>query len=494
MDSRSERVSAAHPLIGELVARRALPTMRAIIDFRVAEIFQTDAGLSGSPALWWEAGIRWRDAGESDRAIRAFIECARHATEIGRPSDAAHILDAALDLSASDEAMIAAARELIIAADRSGEPNLVLRAQHVLHCAGVPSKHDEFELASRRAFCIATRIPEELLELTRRCLCATDATPEHRVSAAIVGLKGADLAGNGDKVAEMIEEVMPHSALNGVTEVVRLEFELLLKSSQDDRDGAADAASRLLTSLHSASPANRISLQLNCGVALFLAGRAQAAIDAFERGFEAAKMAGSISQQLRAAAMLAGTHADLYNDEEWDAWLAKALESARRAPDAAYELDLVVMQLCRSFVAGELVAAEALLSRANHQELFSNGETRERWGRVFELSLRLGKAEVSASDIALARSIFREGLRTVSGVREHEIGIAAAILATRDRQEARASVQHYLEHERYSRKPLDRTLSETIRQLHSDEGEAAQTSAIGPDQSNLVDPGPTTAV
>ena len=77
----------------------------------------------------------------------------------------------------------------------------------------------------------------------------------------------------------------------------------------------------------------------------------------------------------------------------------------------------------------------------------------------------------------------------MSGVREHEIGIAAAILATRDRQEARASVQHYLERERYSRKPLDRTLSETIRQLHSDEGEAAQTSAIGPDQSNLVDPG-----
>ena len=195
--------------------------MRAIIDFRVAEIFQTDAGLSGSPALWWEAGIRWRDAGESDRAIRAFIECARHATQIGRPSDAAHILDAALDLSASDEAMIAAARELIIAADRSGEPNLVLRAQHVLHCAGVPSKHDDSSgVAARVLYRYADS--RGTLELTRRCLCATDATPEHRVSAAIVGLKGADLAGNGDKVAEMIEEVMPHSALNGVTEVVRL--------------------------------------------------------------------------------------------------------------------------------------------------------------------------------------------------------------------------------------------------------------------------------
>jgi len=476
LDSRSEHVSPAHPLIGEVLANVLLPAMRNIVNFRVAGVFERDAQLGGSPAHWWEAGTRWREAGEAERALVAFRQCAKHAIDIGRPADAAHMLSEALAIPASETAMIEAARELMTAADLSAEGTLVLRGQQILRRFSVPGAHDELELAGRRASCVATQVPDGLLDATRECLRAALATPEHRIQAAIWGLKGADHVGTADAMAALIETEMPQSALDQVSRTTRLEFELLLRSAKDDRQGAARLASELLAASKSETPVCRIPIQHNCGVAFLLAGNTAAAIESWEAAFETATSLRSPSQQVRTALLIAGVYADLYEDGLWDLWLSRATEAEISAAGIVNNFELPVLQICRWFVAGNLVEIEALLRKGNEEGWFVIGRTRQHWGFAFNMFLRIRKGSSRSEDEAAARAIFANRDRSISGVRDFEIAVAGAALGRRHRNEAIGRVHQYLECERRTQRPLDRQLSETIREL---EGEVLVSDPLG---------------
>jgi hypothetical protein len=470
LDSRAEHVSPAHPLIGEVLANVVLPAMRNVVDFRVAGVFERDAQVGGSPAHWWEAGTRWRAAGDAERALGAFRQCAKHAIDIGRPADAAHILSEALAIPASEIAMIDGARELMMAADLSAEGTLVLRGQQILQKLSVPSAHDELELTGRRASCVATQVPEGLLDATRDCLRAVSATPEHRVRAAIWGLKGADHVGTADAMTALIEAEMPRSLLDQVSASIRLEFELLLRSAKDDRQGAAKLACELLAASAGEPAVGRIPIQHNCGVAFLLAGNTAAAIESWEAAFETATSLRSPSQQVRTALLIAGAYADLYEDGLWDLWLSRAAEAEISAAGIVNNFELPVLQICRWFVTGNLAEIETLLRKGDEEGWFIVGRTRQHWGAAFNMLLRIRKVLPTSVDEAAARATFANRDQSMSGVRDFEIAVAGAALGRRHRTEAVGRIQQYLECERRTQRPLDRQLSETIRELDGEAG------------------------
>jgi DNA-binding SARP family transcriptional activator len=465
VDARSDVLAPAHPLVAEVMSTRWLPASKRVVNFRVAEIFETEARITGSPAYWWEAAVRWRDASESERALSAFRECASHAMEIGRASDAARILGEALVLPLCGESAIEAAKRLIVAADLSSDTSLVFRGHSVLRSCGIPEGHDEFELAARRAFIRDSQLPDRVFDVTLKCLQASTATAEHRVLAATLGLKGLFVADGASRVARMIEAHISTDDLGEVEEVVRLEFELLLRSANQDWDQVSGIADQLLMVAENKRPAARPTIQHNCGVAFSIAGKPYAAIDAWQRVFEQAVLVRCWSQQVRAASLIAGVYADLYDDESCDAWISRAVEADRRSAGLFDGFDLPVIQIFRSLAAADVAKAALLLAEGRQQGRFSGSPTRERWGAAFDLLVKSKQGASSEADQRIASEFASRRDGTLSGVRDVEVAAAANILAVHDRDAATKLISTYLRKERRGRQLIDRQLSDTIREL-----------------------------
>ena len=467
IDANADYVRPSHPLVADAVNNRLVPAMRRIVSFRVAEVFENDARLLSSPACWWEAGSRWRDVCDTTRSLMAFRECARHAMDIGHAADAARILNEALATPSSDLSTVEAARELILAADVSSDTALVLRGHAILSCAGTEERHDAIELAARRALLRDSQLPEQILDTTLRCLRAKEATPEHRILAATLGLKSIHVAESSGLVAKTIIDEVASTDLASVEDVIRLEFELLVRVLTEDWEAVGIVADDLMRVSEELRPGKRTMLLHNCGIALNLAGKPRAAIRAWERAFHAAGLARSSSHQVRLAAFLAGVYADLYDDENWDAWLSRGVEANDGENVHIENFDLPVMQLCRSFARENPARTQQLLTEAQQQRVFSGSPVRERWGRVFELLSEVGTDPPTAEQEMAAQSLITSPVCGLSAVRDFEIATAATILAARGREFALQLIRDYLASGRRGRQLIDRQLSDTLRRLEA---------------------------
>jgi tetratricopeptide (TPR) repeat protein len=467
LDSQTDHIAAAHPLVGDALERTVSPSVRRTVSSRAAEVFERDAIRLKSPALWWEAATRWQEAGDADRAIGAFRECARHALEIGRAGEAARMLDAALRLAGSPECRLAAARELILAADHSSDPTLVLRGQEVLRVVDKSWAHDDLELAERRALLRSARLPEGLLEMTRDCLRAADASAQHRVEAATLALKCAEVFGTGQKAVELVERELSPSDVATADRLTQLEFELLLRSAKEDRDGAADIANELFGEIESQPLDVGLSAALNCGIALLLAGKLEQSVALLEKAYQRSVGVRSIGHQIRIAMVLGTLYDDMPDDRNWDIWLSRATDLAIHNPDLAQSFDLVVMRILRAFAAGDMMAVDYLLDEADDSGMFNDGTVRQRWGRAIHLLVKARKGPANSEDEETARSVFRDCVSSMHGYRDIEVAAAATILERNYREEALSLVNKYIEKERATRRPIARPLAETIRRLSS---------------------------
>ena len=466
LDSRSECVAPLHPLIREVMEKRLLPATRSLVNHRVAELFEHDARARLSPALWWESAVRWREAGNAERAIAAIRQCANHAMQIGRATDAARMLSEVLELPTTQTANLAAARELVIAADLAVEPDLVLCGHQILSRGGAVAEHDEIELAERRAIFRKTQSPENLFEATRACL-RSNASAEHRLAAATLALKCADIAGSGLAMAEMIEQETLKTDFNEATRAAVLEFELLVSSIREEWRSAMETAQKLLTQVEKCPAATRTIHQLNAGLAFFLGGQIESGLAAWRLAFDSASECKSPSMQLRAAVFLATINLDLCNDAEYEFWLRQGIAATLQAPELANHFDLLVVQLEGALSHGDFSAAEAHLERARLSEAFCGSMTRVRWGRAFNLMLRALRAVSTPVDEQLARAILEDRVPSISGFRDLEIAAAAEVLSVNDADEARALIRDYLTGERSGRRLINRELARVSRRLFS---------------------------
>ncbi len=465
LDCRSEQIAPAHPLVAEVVGKVVLPSVRNTVNFRVAEVFECDARLRNSPALWWEAATRWRDAGEAERAVGGLRECARHAMEIGRPGEAARMLDTALRLAVTSESREEAARELVIAADYSSDADLVFLGQRVLRAEFKRCSHDDFELAERRAFLRSAKLPDSLLEMTRECFRAPEASGEHRVEAATLALKCAEIFGTGRRTVELVERELSSSDVASAGRLAQLEFLLLLRSAKEDRDGAAEIAFSLFEEIKRHPLIEGLTPALNCGIALLLAGKLEAAIDVLEWVYHATLSTQSIGLQLRVALVLGSLYDDMCDDRTWDMWLARATDLAIQNPELSQNFDLIVMRIMRALSSGDLMTAERLIDDADRSGAFREGTARQRWGRGIRLLLRAQQGPIGATEEETARSVFQDRVHSMHGYRDVEIAAAAAVLEHARPEEALSLVKSYLKEERTTLRPVTRVLSDAINRL-----------------------------
>jgi len=384
--------------------------------------------------------------------------------EIGRAADAANMLSKALELPTTQVASLAAARELVAAADLALEPDLLLRGHQMLKQAGAVVEHDELELAERRAIFRKTQCPEQLFESTKMCL-RSDASAEHRLAAATIALKCADIAGMGLAMAEMIEQEGSPTTFDGVPEVALLEFELLVSSVKGEWCSAFQKALRLLAQTEKFPAVTRTVHQLNAGLVFFLGGEIQRSLATWKQAFDSACECKSPSLQLRSALFLATVNLDLCNDAEYESWVCHGIAATHQAPELAHHFDLFVVQIEGALSRGDLVAAQAHLERARLATAFCGSATRVRWGRGFNLMVRARQADLTPADEQLAREIGQDRATSISGFRDLEIAAAAEVLGVHSAAEARALIKHYVTTERSSRRLVNRELVRVTRRF-----------------------------
>jgi len=466
LGSQVDHVAPLHPLIAEVMTKKLPAAARRFVSHRVAQVFEHDARLLGSPGFWWEAGVQWGEAGNAERGVAAIRECAKHAMEIGRASDAARMLSEALAFDTTPTTRAAVACELIIAADLSLEPRLVLLGHQALKHVGYSAEHDDIELAERRAVFRIAQCPEDLFHSTKVCL-SSEANAQHRLAAATIALKCADVAGTGLEMAEMIERDAGMASFDDVPLVALLEFDLLLNSVKGDWDSAATSAERLLAEVQGCPPGPRALHQQNAGLAFFLGGRIRTALDTWRQGFELARECNSQSLQLRLALALASVNLDAYDNREYDFWIEQAIAVTLQAPEHADYLNLFVVQIEGALSRADLAVAEAWLDRGRSSNVFSTGMTGARWERGLRLIIRTRRGDVTPLDEQLARSIRAERVASISGFRDLEIAAAAEVLSVRHEEEARELIRQYAATERSRRRLVHRELWRVTRNLFS---------------------------
>jgi hypothetical protein len=453
----------AHPLVSDALSLRVPAPAKQAVAYTVAATLEADAAADSSPALWWDAAESWRRAGIAERAIQALRRCASHALDIGRPGEAARILDHAATLPQSAASLGEVSEALIRAADAVNDGLLVLRGASLLKTTVRESAHDDIELAGLRA-AVRNNLSEEAVERLLVCASAQDVSPSHRVSADLALLKAADAFGSRDLRNRVISGAS-RADLERVEPLLRLEFELLVAATGDDWKLAASLANRILAECEDHPDHSSPRRQQNAAIALLYAGRVKESIAGYEAAYSAARKTGSISGQFQAAVQLASVQTEFGKEDQGKLWMSRSLALAEEAPHLAADFDLLLTKATCALLSDRLPDVDKAVSEAEGHGLFAS-DVRARWKRALDLALRMRRHNATASEEAIARTILSDRIRTVTGVREFEIGVACDALIMRGQTaDAASAVEEYLATELRHFGPLSLPLARSIVSL-----------------------------
>jgi hypothetical protein len=470
----------AHPLVAEALRNRLSQPARRAVAHAVAATLEADAEDGVSPSLWWDAAESWRAAADSQRAINALTRCARHALEIGRPGEAARIFNEAAKLPQARGNLRRLTDSLICAADAANEFALVNEAIGRAEMRSI-ELHDAIELAELRAHFHFYRSDERVTDRLPRCIRALDAPSEHRVEAAILMLKCADMAGRADFADVAIGETRDDD-LAMVSTLMRLEFQILAASCAGDRSKAAALGRTLLENCRELDKEGVAPLKYyHTGVmALHLGGLIGEAIEGYRWQFELGRKRGSYRVQQRAAAHLAGLHFDSARDDEAGHWLSVAAGLCTAHPELAYDFDFTTVQLEMELFFGQFEAAQHVVNDMVRSGLPTNDVCR-RWLRTARLAIRSGRQQFDDETRTAARQIGEDRLVSMTGTRDFEVAIAVeTLLALGACEDASSILDRYLERERAVLRPPTRLLSRAIEAVrgHRPQGDSREDTKV----------------
>ncbi len=419
-------VIPAHPLVSDAMRTRLPDAGRCAVSHAVAKTLEEDAQGGASSALWWGVAQSWRTSRNPERTINALRQCARHALEIGRPGEAATILNEAAHHPQTDASLRVLSEELIRSANAANDCRLVLHGAALRRRSGYINSHDELELAELRA-ALRADLSADAVERLVACVKNGDASSSHRVEAGLALLKASDTMGSGE-LRDLVTANLTEADLALVPLLKRLEFTLLVNVTARDWTNATRIAKAILgecgTVLGNAGCAH------NAAIALLYSGHVGDAIAGFQISYELGSKVGSPQNQLTGAVMLAQLSFEFGNEAEYKAWSAVCQQLVQEAPHVAGDFDFVVGRALAALYSNDIDGVQTAMSEAEVFDLFSP-PIRSRWKRALELGFHVLQRPPTAADEEVARQIVAEPLNTLNGVRDLEIGLGCQVLAER---------------------------------------------------------------
>jgi DNA-binding SARP family transcriptional activator/tetratricopeptide (TPR) repeat protein len=449
-------LTATHPLIEEALLNQPGDAAVKLTHRRVAEVLEGEVEAGGSPAAAWACAEHWETAGERAQALKLFRDCAQHAKQIGRPREAAEILQRASRLADDDEQRLSILRDLIRTAASCHEHELVLDATEAARRIDSDCNHDDVELCELQALTFLSRSDEEFCDRIKLCMADQAVSAQHRVRAALFLLKYSGMRAR-PVLVDLTDKYIRNVDLRAVTPELRLEYQLVRSTTQGDLQLAASIARSLIAFLSTCDGVPAISLTFNAAIALWMSGAYEEALEVATRASQAAERHGVIRSKGVFAMFLATLCFDLARDDDAVAWIREAEKAVDGQSAIALPLDSQMLRLAYAIVEHHGDQARKLLTPEMVAKLCGSG--REIWNRTFALLIRLRGSGPVVNACELNDLLTDTDNRSsLGGIRDYEIA-AGLLYFSRDPNRSRTLLVDYLENERHHRSTLGRMLS-----------------------------------
>jgi DNA-binding SARP family transcriptional activator len=239
-DSPNGRLQPRHDFLSFAAMDRLAPFSLAFIHRRSADVLEAEIADNTMPTtLLWACANHRHHAGDRERALSLTMSCAEHLLEVGLTQEASVTFQRSLEYCVSDAQRLRLLPRLALAFELGGEwencrQTLGRCVQLFMQQDPSNGKHNEYELRLldarfRSALDFAT-----LLEETIPCVTNTEASPGHRVRAAILAMKMAVDFGNPDRGDWLYREVSSILGDASVGDYERLELEIIQRTDRGD--------------------------------------------------------------------------------------------------------------------------------------------------------------------------------------------------------------------------------------------------------------------
>lgn len=227
-----------HDLLAAAALGALAPISLRLMHRRAAEVLEKEIAAEIMPTtLLWACASHRHIAGDRQRALTLSVACAEHLLDVGLAGDASTAFQKSLDYCATDEQRLEVLPRIAFSSQLNGEwekAKEALRSCIRLTQKAHPttSSHSEFELLLFAARLSSDFDYHRLLADIIPCIESSDASPAHRVRAAVIALKIATDMGSTNTMDTIYRLVAPLLENTELPEPSRLEVEIIYRTSQ----------------------------------------------------------------------------------------------------------------------------------------------------------------------------------------------------------------------------------------------------------------------
>ena len=168
------------------------------------------------------------------------LSCAQHLLDLGLADDACRRYEDALAYCTTDDDRLAVLSPLSIALQLNGEwersKEILRTCIRLLSNGETPEVHSDFEVMLFQARLRSSLDFVALLNDILQCVKSHDASPQHRVSAAVVALKVASDVGPSAILDTIYSEIEPFLKIEEIDPVARLEAEIIYQTMRSKQE------------------------------------------------------------------------------------------------------------------------------------------------------------------------------------------------------------------------------------------------------------------
>ncbi len=235
-DTGAGYLQPKHDFLSSAAMARLSPVSLAFLHRRVADVLEREIVQEAmATTLLWACASHRHHAGDRERALFLSLSCAEHLLDMGLARDSCVAFHKSLDHCMTDEQRLRVLPRLAVALQMDGKWD---RSKDVLQtCVRLSAKvqptstpHNDFELLLLEAKYQSSFEYSTLLDEIVPCVECLEATPRHRVRAAIMALKIATDTGPADVVDSLYHHVAPLLENKDIPKRSRLELEIVYRT------------------------------------------------------------------------------------------------------------------------------------------------------------------------------------------------------------------------------------------------------------------------
>ncbi len=294
-ESASEpRITCSNDLIGTAALRLLSPPAELAMHRRVGLMLERETRDHYSPSIIAESALHWEKAGDAKQALRLTTSYADHLMGIGFPSEAIQTYRKALGFCSTQDQKADVLTQLIGALYAAGEwkevgESIAELNKNRVRAVKVSDEHSQIELIGFEAKWRSSNQWSDLFRQVKRCIFAESATAEHRVRAAVLGLKLATNVGTGEELDQIYSAVEGFLENPQIDSRARLYVEMVYHTDRGDMERGKLAAMSLVEhDRESGNSANLIWSLVNAAQALRRYGGLVASSQYLQEAFEIA--------------------------------------------------------------------------------------------------------------------------------------------------------------------------------------------------------------